>query len=391
MSASTEKKIRAQARAEGTDKKAIAAAEEAAKAKKAKMWTIIATVAVLVFVVAVLSLNSPFMYRSTTAVTVGDREFSPAEVNYVYSTQYSNIVNSYGDYTAFIGLDTSYGIAGLKDQACMLGEEGETWRDYFLRQSKEALKQYYVLNKYFDENGLEIDEETQSAIDTEYETLSAMAGYYGYANADKMATAYYGKGVNMDVLMDMLTYTAKAEAAYNAHTDSIEVSNEEVAERYPTVEVRHILIKAVADENGEISEDALAEAKAKAEDILAQWKSGPATEESFAALAAEYSEDEGSVERGGLYDSVMQGTMVDEFDAFCFNEDHKSGDTAIVYGNNGSYEGYHVMYFVGEGNPANNTTGQSYIRNEKASAWIEDLTKTVDATESFWIRLVGKT
>lgn len=47
-----------------------------------------------------------------------------------------------------------------------------------------------------------------------------------------------------------------------------------------TVNVRHILIKA---EEG-AAQDVKDEAKAKAEDILEQWKAGAATEESFAGV-----------------------------------------------------------------------------------------------------------
>ena len=83
--------------------------------------------------------------------------------------------------------------------------------------------------------------------------------------------------------------------------------------------------------------------------------------------------------------------MVAEFDAYCFDESRKSGDTAIVYGESGSYAGYHVMYFVGEGDPANNETGRSYIASERMSEWLSSLTEGMEATTGFFYRLVGKT
>ena len=88
---------------------------------------------------------------------------------------------------------------------------------------------------------------------------------------------------------------------------------------------------------------------------------------------------------------MMQGQMVEEFDAFCFDENRKSGDTAIVYGESGSYAGYHVMYFVGEGDPANNETGRSYIASEKMSEWLNTLTEGMETTTKFFYRLAGKT
>ena len=66
----------------------------------------------------------------------------------------------------------------------------------------------------------------------------------------------------------------------------------------------------------------------------------------------------------------MQGQMVEEFDAFCFDENRKSGDTAIVYGESGSYAGYHVMYFVGNaGMTYRDFMIESTLRNEDLTAW----------------------
>ena len=166
---------------------------------------------------------------------------------------------------------------------------------------------------------------------------------------------------------------------------------EEIKEQYPSVAVRHILVKAEAAEDGTYTDEAKEAAKAKAEEILAEWEAGDKTEESFAALAEEYSEDPGSSENGGLYDDVMQGQMVEEFDAFCFDENRQPGDTGIVYGESGSYAGYHVMYFVGEGDPADNETGRSNIAGAKMSEWLTSLTDGMDVSYKFFYRLAGKT
>ena len=145
---------------------------------------------------------------------------------------------------------------------------------------------------------------------------------------------------------------------------------------YNMAQVRHILVKAVADENGEYTDEA------KAEDILAEFEAGDKTEESFAALAEEYSEDTGSNTNGGLYDSVTKGQMVEEFDKFCF-EGHKSGDTAIVYGESGSYAGYHVMYYVGEGE-----NYADYIART-VDQWLSELVAGYTPVEGFGMRFVG--
>ena len=157
---------------------------------------------------------------------------------------------------------------------------------------------------------------------------------------------------------------------------------------YNMAQVRHILVKAVADENGEYTDEAKAAAKARAEEILKEFESGDKSEESFAALAEQYSEDGGSNTNGGLYDTVAKGQMVEEFDAFCF-EGHKKGDTAIVYGESASYAGYHVMYFVGEGQQYSDYIADIDLRNADTSAWLEELMAQYETKEGFGMRLVG--
>ena len=158
---------------------------------------------------------------------------------------------------------------------------------------------------------------------------------------------------------------------------------------YNTASVRHILVKAEADEDGTYSDEAKAAAKARAEEILAEFNAGDKTEESFAALAEQYSEDAGSNTNGGLYENVGHGQMVEEFDAFCF-AGHKPGDTGIVYGESSSYAGYHVMYYVGEGGLYSSYLAKSDLQNEAMSSWTAELTDACTVTEGFGFRFVGK-
>ena len=126
----------------------------------------------------------------------------------------------------------------------------------------------------------------------------------------------------------------------------------------------------------------------EAEDLLAQYESGDKTEESFAVLAEEYSEDEGSNTNGGLYDAVAKGQMVEEFDAFCF-AGHKKGDTAIVYGESSSYAGYHVMYYVGEGELYSDLIAENSLVSQAMNDWVSALVEGYEPSTGFWLRLVG--
>lgn len=93
--------------------------------------------------------------------------------------------------------------------------------------------------------------------------------------------------------------------------------------------VRHILIKCEKE-----AEQAVEEEKSKkAQEILDRVNSG----EDFAALAEEFSEDDGSKSTGGIYEVRQNGQFVAEFEEWAFS--HEPGDTGIIR----SDYGFHVM------------------------------------------------
>ncbi len=132
-----------------------------------------------------------------------------------------------------------------------------------------------------------------------------------------------------------------------------------------TVNVRHILF--LASEEKDINKE-----HKKAEDILADFKAGEATEEAFGVLALEYSEDTGSSYSGGLYNNVAPGEMVEAFDAWCFDESRVAGDTGIVE----TEYGIHIMYYVGDG-----------LKDWQASVSVDILNETLNALSTQWSAL----
>lgn len=156
---------------------------------------------------------------------------------------------------------------------------------------------------------------------------------------------------------------------------------------YNTVSVRHILVKAQdADGDGAYSEEELEAAKAEIDEIYEAWQSGEATEESFAALANEKSEDAGSNTNGGLYENIYKGQMVDEFNDFCFAEGRRAGDTGIVLGQSSSYSGYHLVYFVGEEGPYCDYIADASLRNDDYLTWQDALEAVHPVNTNFIFR-----
>lgn len=142
---------------------------------------------------------------------------------------------------------------------------------------------------------------------------------------------------------------------------------------YLTPNVRHILI-APSDSSDEAAK---AEAKAKAEEILATYQAGEQTEDAFVELVMEHSAD--NTENGGLYENITRGQMVESFENWCYDEARQVGDVDIVE----SDYGYHIMYFVGQGRSYLDLTIENLLRQEDYLAWRDELIAANEA-ESFF-------
>lgn len=138
--------------------------------------------------------------------------------------------------------------------------------------------------------------------------------------------------------------------------------------------VRHILI-SVSDTT---DETAMEEARAEANEILDSFNAGGKTSESFAALAAEHSDD--NADEGGLYEAVLPGQMVTAFNDWLFDDARQLGDTGIVE----TEYGVHVMYYDSYSDVVyRDALVENALREADTTAWYNDLTGINDDTEKY--------
>ena len=149
---------------------------------------------------------------------------------------------------------------------------------------------------------------------------------------------------------------------------------------YLSKNMRHILIQVEADENYEYTDEAKEAARTRIGEIEAEWKENP-TEEYFAELANLYSDDSGSNTAGGLYENIRRKQMVTNINDFLFNEAHSAGDTAVVMGESGSYMGWHLVYFAGDGPRYRDYLAENARRSEDYAAWQEQLLAGYEVSE----------
>ena len=367
MSASREKKNRQAFAASGAaDPKAVRAAEE--KAKQRKSALLYGAIAVIFVVVAVLVLlwNSNVIQRSKTALTIGDKNYSAAQVQYSYYAAYTEVRSS--NYYTYMGIDTSKSLVGqtMSDTAkALLGvtDEGITWDKYLHGKAQSNLESSQSLLAAAEKENFAWTDDMQTDFDEYISTFKEAAKKAGYSYKNYIK-AMYGTLVTPGVFEDMVRNSVLLSAFQNDYLSSLNYSDEEIEQYYQknqsTFDVAaydYIYFKgttsATTDENGntvdatqEQMDAAIAAAKDGAEAALARFRSG----ESMEDIAKDY--DIAS------YSSVTDGANNgDTLSAWAFDASRTAGESAVLSDGTNSY----VVQFHSVGRQEYNTVDVRHI------------------------------
>lgn len=318
--------------------------------------------------------------------TVGDKKLTNSQLNIYYHLQVYDFVEYYGSYLSYMGFDTA---TPLDQQTCGL-DTSMTWEQYFIEVAIKTWQNYATMAIMGEEAGFTLSEEAQAELDGFAEQMETQAASSGYDSAEAMIQELLGTSCTLDAYTEYVELSVYANNFYSEEYTRLTPTDEDVkayftenedafAEQGITMDgglisdVRHILIGidgGTTDEDGNTvyTEEEKAAAYAEAEALLAQWKAGEATEESFAALAVEYSEDGGVTENEGLYTGIYPGAgYVENFLSWSIDMSRQSGDTDIVE----SDYGYHIMYFV-DGEPYWLYVAGTQLLSERTTALLEE-------------------
>lgn len=291
---------------------------------------------------------------------VGDSELNNGLLQIFYWMDVYEYLENYGYYAVYYGLDYTQ---PLDEQTCK--DTQGTWQHFFLDKALLNWHSYQAFAKMADEEGMELKEELQSELDNLRWNLTEEVLDSGYSGIDAMLQADVGAGCDYDdyyrymdtyyrgysYLEQKLEEFKITDELINAYFDD---HAEELAEDGITKDsgdvkdVRHILIAVEGGTENEddimtYTEEEWETCRKEAQAVLDEWLAGKASEESFAQLAHEYSEDTGSNENGGLYESLDEKSgFVQEFIDWYMDESRKPGDYGLIK----TEYGYHVMYFV---------------------------------------------
>lgn len=356
------------------------------KVSKKKIWKIIVAVvasllcaAIVVgaiwYAVAPMAAKSDVAKRADYTVTgevsedvanqvvavAGDKELTNSELQFYYWYSVNNFVSYYGSYLDSLGLDID---KPLEDQVWD-EQAGETWQHFFLANALNTWHRNISVQMQADEANYQLDAQSQETVDTMADQLQQMAEGYGYANALDMIRADFGPVSDDQGYMSYINTSMISNGYYATLYDGIVPTAEEVEAHYEskvsefesagmgkdagkTVDVRHILITPEQTETEDgtttITDEQWEACRVKAQALLDAYLAGEVTEDAFAQLATENSQDPGSAANGGLYTQVYVGQMVEPFEDWCFDESRKTGDTGLVQ----TDYGYHIMYFVAD-------------------------------------------
>lgn len=289
--------------------------------------------------------------KTMLGMTAPDRDgLTNARLSLYYWENFYNYYNQNYYYAMYLGLDP------LHMDESMYDEEGNrTWQEYFLSNALEDYRTYTAACAKARAEGFALPEDVQENLDQIRENVSSRSD----EELNEQLLSVYGPGVTRENYVEYLENLFLGASYIQAMRDRIEPTDEELSAYYDahsedyadvpktdggTVNVRHVLIEPEDTEQAE----SWAAAEKTAQELYENWKAGDATEDSFAELAKARSQDPGSAENGGLYEDVAPGRMVAEFNDWCFDESRKPGDTAVVK----TDYGYHIMYFVSEGEGA---------------------------------------
>ena len=290
--------------------------------------------------------------------TVGDEQMTMSQLQAYYWMYVYSFLSDYGYYLSLFGLDTS---VPLDQQACP--EADGTWQQYFLSEALNSWHANQSLALTGKAQQVPLPDDVVTNLNNLASEMEAAAEEGNYDSVDKMLQENIGPGVTLSGYKAYLEDYYGGYSFYNHSYTNLTVTDAEIETYFKeneeelkdseitkdsgnAVDVRHILI---SPEGGTTSEDGTTtysdaewkECEEKAQEILDQWLAGEKTEESFADLANKHSTDPGSNTNGGLYQGVISGDMVEEFDEWCFDESRKVGDYGLVK----TTYGYHIMFF----------------------------------------------
>lgn len=402
MSASPEKK--SQSKAERDEKRRR---EEQKDHRSMAIYTVVAVV-VVVAAVALMVWNSGLLQRNLTALDVNGTKYTAADLQYYYSSVYSEQAQQY-----------LFNSAQPVKKQVYDETTGQSWYDHLMDLAVESLTNSTALAAKARSEGFTLTEESQSQLDSFLSQLNT--AWIGQTTSrEALIRANYGPYMTYDRLAELVGQKLLASDYAQAKLDAIDHPDadyqayyKEHADELDTVTYTYFLFRAslpatdadgnsierTDEETAAQMEDAKTEQKALAEELKSKLESGADPE----ALAEEYKDrlysSSLSAHSTGsglsyypygewLLDSARKASDVD-----LFERDYTSSYNYYVIVYEGrtlvqetAYDVRHILIQAGDGS---NPTQAEYDEAETKAQSVLDEWKAGEATEESFAALVS--
>lgn len=255
-------------------------------------------------------------------------------------------------------LSFSFSFDSSDETAMQRSEADELARELRRCDTKDGFESWVYA--YYQENTTLTEEELQAQVST---LCTEDAAYTEGDALSEWAFSGEAKAGDTTILTDEENGTL---------TVCMLLSEPERDETYP-VNLRQILFTTDTYESTEGAHSA-------AESALKEWESGDQTEERFAEMANQYSEDVSA--EGGLYTEVPGTQMLSNWKEWCFDPARQAGDVTIL---DSSY-GTCLVYYAGTSDqPGWKLTATEALSAEKYNELCESYADQADVSTRDWM------
>ena len=112
---------------------------------------------------------------------------------------------------------------------------------------------------------------------------------------------------------------------------------------------------------------------------LDEWQAGAATEESFAALVAQYTSSGYSYPEGGLYEGMTSSGMPEEMADWTSDSSRQKGDTTVIASEDTGTD--FVVYYVGAGDPEWKLSISSILLSETMTEYMDKIIEGMEVKD----------
>lgn len=260
--------------------------------------------------------------RDQVIAVMGEDTLTNGQLQMFYGMQMIDYLKRYG-----YGFDTTKPL----DTQIYDKETGLTWQQFFMENAFNAWKRYRILTNQAKAVGYQLPALYQEGLDNLDKDLQELVEKYEFPNVQALLEAEVGPGCDVEDYRYYMELYYYGNLYFSSESDKIQITEDELEiyflqheadlvangitkESGILADIRNILIcpdGGTKDESGvmQFTQEQWDAAYQEAQALLAQWLAGDKSEESFADLAKQKSEDTVSKSKGGLYQFLTKGDM----------------------------------------------------------------------------------